>query len=335
MKRRMVLLLILLKYCFQKKMPVWNTYKCLREVGRERREDVLYLIQIDYLNNQQADSFVSYNEYVDISVQINGVEAGDLLDNKTTLYKRCPHLLGRECLVLTECTEEQKLNFIKGHRQFVGKRNYGRFAQQFSCYDTSKQSVEEILKGIQENKQVLLEEYIVQHEKVSQLYPHSVNTIRLHTMNNGEEVRMFLKPKMRLGANGSVVDANGTKGSYRLLLNLDGTVEMAVQLNKWSRAKQVRVHHDTGAELMKVQIPYVEEAIALVKEAAMYFPELPYIGWDVAITPKGPVIVEGNYISGATSTYQIMKFFSDGIGIRQELEKMLAFCTKGKSLEEK
>ena len=32
----------------------------------------------------------------------------------------------------------------------------------------------------------------------------------------------------------------------------------------------------------------------MVKEAALKIPELRYIGWDIAITDNGPVLIEGN-----------------------------------------
>ena len=42
------------------------------------------------------------------------------------------------------------------------------------------------------------------------------------------------------------------------------------------------------------QIPYVKEAIDLCLKAATVVPQLRYIGWDVATTPTGPAIIEGN-----------------------------------------
>ena len=39
---------------------------------------------------------------------------------------------------------------------------------------------------------------------------------------------------------------------------------------------------------------YIKEAVETVKKAAMIVPDVRYIGWDVAITEKGPAIIEGN-----------------------------------------
>ena len=334
MLHRIVALSIFLKYCLKKRMPMVKTYKELKKLAKERQDGIIHLINIDYLNNEKASTFMPYGEYVETSVRVNGVKAGDLLDNKTILYKRCPQVLGRECLYLEECTEEEKIAFIKRHPRFVGKRNYGRFAERFSCYDTSKQSIEEILKSIQDNRQVLLEEYIVQHEEISKIYPNCVNTIRVHTVTDGEQIRIFQKPKMRLGANGSIVDANGKKGGYRLILNLDGTVERAVWMSRFYYISPAYKHKNTGVVFQEVRIPYLEEVISLVKEAASYFPELRYIGWDVAITPSGPVIVEGNYVSGAMNTYQVINYLAKGEGLKKDIEEMEIFCKRGERTEE-
>lgn len=53
-------------------------------------------------------------------------------------------------------------------------------------------------------------------------------------------------------------------------------------------------HPDTGARLVGFRLPLWDGLIALVKGAAGAFPRLPYQGWDIALTPSGPVIVELN-----------------------------------------
>ncbi|WP_295086886.1 sugar-transfer associated ATP-grasp domain-containing protein [Ruminococcus sp.] len=42
------------------------------------------------------------------------------------------------------------------------------------------------------------------------------------------------------------------------------------------------------------KVPYWREIVDLVIRAHKALPEIPTIGWDVAILPNGPVLIEGN-----------------------------------------
>ena len=54
------------------------------------------------------------------------------------------------------------------------------------------------------------------------------------------------------------------------------------------------MHPDTCTPFINFRVPYFDEAIALCKKAAKIRPDMRYVGWDVGITPTGPVLVEGN-----------------------------------------
>lgn len=54
-------------------------------------------------------------------------------------------------------------------------------------------------------------------------------------------------------------------------------------------------HPVTGTEITGFQIPLFDQALELCRTASRRVEaHLKYIGWDVAITPDGPVLVEGN-----------------------------------------
>ena len=57
---------------------------------------------------------------------------------------------------------------------------------------------------------------------------------------------------------------------------------------------RVNRHPVTGAEVVGVRLPMWEEVRALAIRAAAAFPQLDTFGWDIGITPGGPVLVEGN-----------------------------------------
>lgn len=56
----------------------------------------------------------------------------------------------------------------------------------------------------------------------------------------------------------------------------------------------LRRHPETGATLEGTRLPFWDDARSLVRRAAGHFLPLRTIGWDVALTPDGPVLVEGN-----------------------------------------
>jgi hypothetical protein len=53
-------------------------------------------------------------------------------------------------------------------------------------------------------------------------------------------------------------------------------------------------HPLTGLDFIGFQVPCIAEVKELVTEAAKILPDCRYVGWDVAISEKGPLLVEGN-----------------------------------------
>ena len=55
------------------------------------------------------------------------------------------------------------------------------------------------------------------------------------------------------------------------------------------------IHPITGVKIVNFKIPLWKESLQMVKEAALLHPENRSIGWDIAITNKGPELIEGNH----------------------------------------
>jgi len=90
------------------------------------------------------------------------------------------------------------------------------------------------------------------------------------------------------------------------MVDLTGSLELPVDLERGLTRAGVQLHGDglgprfyerhpkTGLPLAGFAVPCWHEACALVKKAAPAFLPLRTIGWDVAITPTGLYLVEGN-----------------------------------------
>ena len=58
--------------------------------------------------------------------------------------------------------------------------------------------------------------------------------------------------------------------------------------------KTITTHPTTGYLISGFKIPFFQDSIKLCKKFAQYIPNR-IVGWDVAITPTGPIIIEGNH----------------------------------------
>ena len=82
-------------------------------------------------------------------------------------------------------------------------------------------------------------------------------------------------------------------------------------------------HPMTGTDLIGAPVPFCHEARQLVTDAALRVPELGYIGWDVAITEKGPILVEANQFPGH-DIYQFQVHLGpDRIGLAPRFEEAM------------
>ena len=98
---------------------------------------------------------------------------------------------------------------------------------------------------------------------------------------------------LRIGAGGSIVD-NGSSGG--LFVGIDqesGVLKRTGYRDMKFGGGEFMEHPDTGFKFENFKVPYFKEACELAKEAAKYIPN-GFIGWDIALTPNGPTIIEGN-----------------------------------------
>ena len=80
-------------------------------------------------------------------------------------------------------------------------------------------------------------------------------------------------------------------------------------------------HPTTGASIEGVQLPHWEELQALAVKAHEAFADRVIVGWDIAIDPDGPIIVEGN---GSPDMDLMQRFMELGFCHQHRFSELLA-----------
>lgn len=150
-------------------------------------------------------------------------------------------------------------------------------------------SVKSIRSKIQGKKGMfVLEELIRQSPELGVFHPSSVNTIRLRTFRFDDRVEI-LPSNLRLGCGDSIVDNTG-RGGISACLNEDGVVLAACD----NKGTYFDTHPDTGVQIFGFHVPRWNDAVTLANKLCQVVPDVRYVGWDLALTENGWVVIEGN-----------------------------------------
>lgn len=144
------------------------------------------------------------------------------------------------------------------------------------------------------NGDYVIEPGITQCEYMSDIYPNSVNTLRVITKRDIQTNEISIVAiTLRMGCFGREVD-NGSQGG--LLLGIDinaGTPIYPYAVFEYGSEK-FEHHPDTGYSFSKFQINDWGE---IKRQLIMYAERLRVLnlaGWDIAITDDGPMVIEVN-----------------------------------------
>lgn len=213
-----------------------------------------------------------------------------ILDDKQKTFCYYHDLIGRDwCGATVHCD-------IEDYRRFLEKRSYGimkpiesrgGYGIEIICLENM--TAEELMELCRE-RNAIVEELIIQHEDMASLNPDSVNTVRLLTLKT--EV---VGAAIRMGTGNSRVD-NAHSGGIFAEVDVEDGVVISKAINHLGDSF-VR-HPTTGSVITGFRIPMWDACMQLAKDAAERISEVPLIGWDVAVTPNGPVLIEGNTTPG-------------------------------------
>ena len=162
------------------------------------------------------------------------------------------------------------------------------------CHKIAKVNLQDQLAHIDlVGNSYIHQQIIEQHDAINAIYPYSVNSIRFITYIDALAEAQIISAFMRFGIGGSFVD-NASAGGFYVAIDLDhGTLEEKGHQSMRAGGGLFYKHPDTSYIYKGFKIPFFEEACALVLEAVKQIPDR-FVGWDIGITPNGPILIEGN-----------------------------------------
>ncbi|MCU1440455.1 MAG: hexapeptide transferase [Rhodoglobus sp.] len=201
--------------------------------------------------------------------------------------------LARDWLDVRTSDAAELERFVSRHGAVMVKVTDSLMGTGIEKYDAAEVSdFEAFRQRLLDNRQFLVEEFITQHPRMAALSPSSVNTLRMITFFDGTEVHV-LEGVLKIG-NGADVDNYGQGGMYTVLD--EAGVARYPAFDKHS--KTYAVHPLTGTPIVGFEVPLYDRVISTLHEVGRVVPEIPYVGWDIAIAPDGIVVIEGNYNTG-------------------------------------
>jgi len=239
------------------------------------------------------------------------------------------------------CKEEQWENFIKTDlpSEFIAKPrsgNKGRGIQLMGIGNTSEASDVrtlsiELQKLIMEKEDYILEKRIILHDSIAQLTgTKGLSSLRVFTLVDLNGNSTVMDAYFRVIVNDSITDNISNYDSGKLSGNILAIPDLAngIITSAWIPNengvgfRDIQDHPRTGLPISGFQLPMWEEVCKLACRAASVFVPIRTIGWDIAITPTGPILIEANErYQHAGSGERVIQLRESMMELKMDLQK--------------
>lgn len=229
-------------------------------------------------------------------LKMNPRENRFILQNKLSFFEAyAPFIRHGMCTLkdLEEVNEAARKVLSNSSGKMAVKDALGQCGWNVEILRTDAMSRKQLLTHMKSKGFNMAEEFIAQHPDLNRLSPSGLNTVRIITQLNEAGGVEFIGPTLRVTVNSSV--DNMAMGNIAAPIDLaTGKISGPGVYQDIIKSPEER-HPVTGIALRGFQIPYWQEVLSLCSEAALYNTSNRSIGWDVAITEKGPSFLEGNH----------------------------------------
>lgn len=244
------------------------------------------------LNHSQRQTYVTHKMSEAIQKKYNSLKYHIVFYDKMIFSRVFSDFYGRRCLSTETMQSDDFEQFVTSCPKFLYKPLEGGQGKGIQVFENTRGGVHQFYTQLK-NTHGILEEWICQHPTMQALYPNAVNIVRVQTIYDKNECH-FLCATLTAGHHNQI--ANASSNSIFALVDVK-TGKVFTDGCDYSGHVYID-HPETGIRFKGFEIPMWNQVLEMLKKAAARVPQIGYVGWDIAITENGPVLIEGNNDGG-------------------------------------
>src|SRR4051812_12911040 len=243
----------------------------------------------------------------------NGRDYLSLMEDKATFYKFCagttlpiPRLYAvfdKEPDSKASRTREDWERFFTNDlpEEFIVKPSRSAHGDGVAIYrkGVAAAAVFDALHNSRRWNRFVIQERVRNHAAITDLSgSETLQTIRLTTWVTPDSRIELLRAFFKIAVGDNITDNYNAGATGNLKGNIDpttGKLAKAIQASSEGIGfSEISTHPFTAKSISGFRIPDWPAVMALAEQAARVFLPLRTVGWDVAVTPEGPTLIEGN-----------------------------------------
>jgi hypothetical protein len=142
----------------------------------------------------------------------------------------------------------------------------------------------------------IIQEAVSNCSDIASVFNGCTNSFRVLTVIKGTKISVVYC-SLKFGRGVCATDNAHTGGVY-VGVNLEsGELDSTAydeDLNEYTE------HPTTGIRFQGIKIKNIQELLECAKKCAAAYPDITVAGWDIVLSPTGPIVLEGNSSSGLT-----------------------------------
>ncbi len=276
------------------------------------------LFEMYNLTDEQRDTYITRGRNNELIEKYNNPNYNYIFRNKVEFNKYFKDFIKRDYLKVRGTSKDDLIAFMMNHQTFMAKPLTGTCGKGIEKINVADyENIDDLYNYLaKEENNFLLEEVITQCDEVNAIYPEAINTVRIVTILDDEEIPHVICAYFRIG-NGKYVDNFNSGGMVAPVNEETGEIlDKAIDKNK----NLYERHPLTNTKIKGFKFPNWDEALEMVKKASLVMTEIRYVGWDVCFSKDGPLLVEGNEFPGH-DIYQLPEHTPNKIGIWPKFTK--------------